>query len=97
MGKGRGEEVSVSFDRFCLAAGLETLGTMMQADARGSLWATAFARQHGAGAVIAGGAQRARSASTPARRTQMPVSLKDILEAYEFVCAGGGDEHQAFL
>jgi transposase-like protein len=27
------EEVSVSFDRFCLAAGLETLGTMMQADA----------------------------------------------------------------
>ena len=27
----------------------------------------------------------------------MPVSLKDILEAYEFVCAGGGDEHQAFL
>jgi len=30
------------------------------------------------------------------RRTQMPVSLKDILEAYEFVRAGG-DEHQAFL
>ena len=27
------EEVSVCFDRFCLAAGLETLGTMMQADA----------------------------------------------------------------
>jgi hypothetical protein len=27
----------------------------------------------------------------------MSVSLKDIMEAYEFVCAGGGDEHQAFL
>ena len=27
----------------------------------------------------------------------MRVSLKDILEAFEFVCAGGGDEHQAFL
>ena len=27
------EEVSVSFDRFCLAAGIETLGTMMEADA----------------------------------------------------------------
>jgi hypothetical protein len=27
----------------------------------------------------------------------VPVSLKDILEAFEFVCADGGDEHQAFL
>jgi hypothetical protein len=27
----------------------------------------------------------------------MPVSLKDIQEAFEFVSAGGGDEHQAFL
>ena len=27
------EEVSASFDRFCLAAGIETLGTMMEADA----------------------------------------------------------------
>jgi hypothetical protein len=27
----------------------------------------------------------------------VPVSLKDILEAFEFVCAGGGGEHQAFL
>ena len=27
------EEVSVSFDRFCLAAGIETLGVMMEADA----------------------------------------------------------------
>jgi hypothetical protein len=28
----------------------------------------------------------------------MPVSLKDIREAFEFVCAaGGGGEHQAFL
>ena len=27
------EEVSVSFDRFCLAAGIETLGAMMEADA----------------------------------------------------------------
>ena len=27
----------------------------------------------------------------------MAVSLKDIREAFEFVCAGGGGEHQAFL
>src|SRR5882762_11204965 len=27
------EEVSASFDRFCLAAGIETLGVMMEADA----------------------------------------------------------------
>ncbi len=27
----------------------------------------------------------------------MPVSLKDIQEAFEFVSAGAGDEHQAFL
>ncbi len=27
------EEVSASFDQFCLAAGIETLGTMMEADA----------------------------------------------------------------
>ena len=27
----------------------------------------------------------------------MPVSLKDILGAFEFVCAGGGGEHEAFL
>jgi hypothetical protein len=30
-------------------------------------------------------------------RITMPVSLKDIREAFEFVCAGGGGEHQAFL
>jgi len=27
----------------------------------------------------------------------MHVSLKDLREAFEFVSAGGGDEHQAFL
>src|SRR5437868_5332160 len=27
------DEVSASFDRFCLAAGIETLGTMMETDA----------------------------------------------------------------
>jgi hypothetical protein len=31
------------------------------------------------------------------RRTPMPVSLKDILGAFEFVSAGGMGEHQAFL
>ena len=31
------------------------------------------------------------------RRTPMPVSFKDILEAFEFVSAGGMGEHQAFL
>jgi hypothetical protein len=30
-------------------------------------------------------------------RITIPVSLKDIREAFEFVCAGGGGEHQAFL
>ena len=30
-------------------------------------------------------------------RLIMPVSLKDIQEAFEFVSAGGEDEHQAFL
>ena len=30
-------------------------------------------------------------------RTAMLVSMKDIQEAFEFVCAGGGGEHQAFL
>jgi hypothetical protein len=30
-------------------------------------------------------------------RITMRVSLKDIREAFEFVCAGGGEEHQAFL
>jgi hypothetical protein len=29
--------------------------------------------------------------------TAMLVSLKDIQEAFEFVCAGGGGEHEAFL
>ena len=27
----------------------------------------------------------------------MPVSLNDLRAAFEFVCAGGGGEHQAFL
>jgi hypothetical protein len=27
----------------------------------------------------------------------MPVSFKDLQEAFEFVCAAGGGEHQAFL
>jgi len=27
----------------------------------------------------------------------MRVSLKDLREAFEFVCADGGEEHQAFL
>jgi hypothetical protein len=31
------------------------------------------------------------------RRTPMPVSLKDNLEAYEFASFGGTGEHQAFL
>src|SRR5260370_42303863 len=31
------------------------------------------------------------------RRTPMAVSFKDILEALEFVSAGGMGEHQAFL
>src|ERR1700730_18690091 len=30
-------------------------------------------------------------------RITMLLSLKDIQEAFEFVCAGGGGEHEAFL
>ena len=30
-------------------------------------------------------------------RITVPVSLKEILEASEFVCAASGGEHQAFL
>ena len=31
------------------------------------------------------------------RRITMPVSLNDLREAFEFVCASGGGEHEAFL
>src|ERR1700737_5104745 len=30
-------------------------------------------------------------------RITVPISLKDVLGAFEFVCAGGGGEHEAFL
>jgi hypothetical protein len=30
-------------------------------------------------------------------RITVPVSFKDILGDFEFVCAGDGDEHEAFL
>ena len=36
------------FDRFCLAAGIETLGAMMEARRRGGMWATAFAQAESA-------------------------------------------------
>jgi len=35
------DEVSASFDRFCLAAGIETLGTMMASDAEAASQAIA--------------------------------------------------------
>ena len=35
--------MSASFERFCLAAGIETLGEMMEATP--SMWATAFASE----------------------------------------------------
>ena len=59
------EEVSASFDRFCLTAGMEALGAMMEEDAE-----EACGPRHArvrSGAVIAGGARRARSASMAAR------------------------------
>ena len=56
------EEVSASFDRFCLAAGIETLGAMMEAEHVGH-----GIRAARTGAVIAGGARRARSVSTLVR------------------------------
>ena len=59
------DAVSVSFDRFCLTAGIEALGTMMEQDAEQACGARHAAAM--AGAVIAGAEPRARSASTPAR------------------------------
>ena len=58
----RSAEVSASFDRFCLAAGIETLGAMMEAEHVGH-----GIRAARTGAVIAGGARRARSVSTLVR------------------------------
>src|ERR1700704_4308533 len=37
------------------------------------------------------------SAYPSSARSAMLVSLMDIQEAFEFVCAGGGGEHEAFL
>jgi len=62
------EEVSASFDRFCLAAGIETLGAMMEADAEVACGRGIRAVR--TGAVIAGGARRARSASMLACRNR---------------------------
>src|ERR1700688_4533401 len=60
------DAVSVSFDRFCLTAGIEELGTMMEQDAEQACGAR-HARSDGRrGAAIAGAEPRARSASTPA-------------------------------
>ena len=59
------DAVSVSFDRFCLTAGIEALGTMMEKDAEEACGLAMLAAM--AGAVIAGAEPRARSASTPAR------------------------------
>ena len=49
--------VSVSFDRFCLTAGIEAVGTMMGLAIPAAM----------ADTVIAGAEPRARSAFTPAR------------------------------
>src|SRR6266853_1462133 len=43
------DEVSASFDRFCLAAGIETLGAMMEADAEAACGPIAGGRRSGAG------------------------------------------------
>jgi len=57
--------VSASFDRFCLAAGIETLGAMLEADAE-----EACGPRHSRSEDRRGhrwGRTTARSASTPAR------------------------------
>jgi hypothetical protein len=60
------EEMTASFERFCLAAGLEALGAMLEADA------AALCGPRGTAGVASGGrsagaARRVRSASTAAR------------------------------
>src|SRR6516164_6306608 len=58
------EEVSASFDRFCLAAGIAALGEMMDKDA-----ANACGPRHsrGEGLAIGGGVRGARSPFMPVR------------------------------
>src|ERR1700730_13474977 len=60
------EEVSASFDHFCLAAGIEALGTMLENDAH-EAWGPRRYRGGGRGGVVpAGAARRGRSASMAA-------------------------------
>ena len=58
------DEVSASFERFCLTAGLQALSAMMEQEAAGR--ATRVER---AGAGIAGGTRKGRLASMAARST----------------------------
>jgi putative transposase len=55
-------EVSASFDRFCLAAGIDALGAMMEKDAEEVCGA-----RHARGEDTAGAVPRARLAFMPAR------------------------------
>jgi len=59
------DAVSVSFDRFCLTAGIEALGTMMEQDAEQAC-GLAMPQRWPARSPL-GAEPRARSASTPAR------------------------------
>jgi hypothetical protein len=64
LGLGRAlAEMTASFERLCLAAGLEALGAMMEADV-----AALCGPRHGrGGGCSAGAGRRVRSASTPTR------------------------------
>jgi hypothetical protein len=56
------EDVAVSFDRFCLTAGVATMAEMMERDAASCAGRVMSATE--IGAAIAGGAPWANSAST---------------------------------
>ena len=59
------DEMSASFDRFCLAAGVEALGAMMEKDAEEVCGARTLAATDDAD--TAGAEPKARSAFMPAR------------------------------
>ena len=60
------DEVSASFDRFCLAAGVDALGAMMEKDAEEACGAR-HVRSEGDGEDTAGAEPKARLAFMPAR------------------------------
>ena len=78
--------MSASFERFCLAAGVETLSEMMDQDAE-AVCGARHARDE-AGGRIDGAEQRARSASTAAR-SRLSVRAFAVSTARNARCRAG--------